>query len=213
MKEINTKQEYEKRLKNALKKALKVVIPESLYNKIIEFSNTWTNDKRSIQHFTKDINQLNCRSKHGHLGEAALGHVLGQQFINLDPNFGFDKNRPDLEPLNLRFGTKTHRMCNPPLINYIPDEMYNKMPEDKQKEFRYPQIIITMDDVCPRTFYILGLFPTSLLYDDNYTDINLIHDEDLYKKGTKMPFFGVDLGKPFGTYNDLINYATPKWKI
>lgn len=213
MKEINTKQEYEKRLKNALKKALKVVIPEDLYNKIAEFSNTWTKDKRSIEHFTKDINQLNCRSKHGHLGEAALGHVLGKQFVNLDPKFGFDKNRPDLEPLNLWMGTKTHRACNPPLINYIPDEMYNKMPEDRKKEFRYPQVIITMDDVCPRTFYILGLFPPSLLYDNDYTDMNLIHDEELFKKGTKMPFYGVDLGKPFGNYNDLINYATPKWKI
>jgi hypothetical protein len=213
MKEINTKKEYQKRLELALEKAVKIILPDSLYNFIIEFSDKWTKDKRSIEHFTKDINQLNCRSKHGHLGEAALGHLLGEQFVNLDPKFGFDKNRPDLEPLNLHIGTKTHRMCNPPLINYITNEMYNRMPEDKQKEFRYPQVIITMDNICPKTFYILGLFPPSLLYNNDYTDINLIHDEDLFKKGTKMPFFGVDLGKSFNNMDDLMNYGKPKWLI
>lgn len=213
MKEINSKKEYERRLLLALEKAIKVTLPDDVYASAIDFSMEWTKDKRSIEHFTKDINQLNCRSLHGHLGETALGHYIGKQFANLDPTFGFDKNRPDLEPLKLRFGTKTHRMCNPPLVNYIPDDMYNRMPDEKKKEFRYPQIIITMDNICPKTFYILGLFPISLLYHTDFIDLNLIHDEELHKKGTKMPFFGVDLGKPFNGLDDLMNYGEPKWKI
>jgi len=179
---------------------------------VIRFSQDWTKDKRDINHFMKDINQLNCRSKHGHLGEVALGKLIKKQFINLDPTFGYDKNRPDLEPIDLHFGTKTHRKCNPPLINYITDEKYNKLSEEEKKEYRYPQIIITMDDECPKTFYILGLFPISLLYNNDFIDINLIHDEDLFKKGTKMPFFGLDLGKTFSSYEDIMNYAGTKWK-
>lgn len=195
-------QEYRKRLSRALDYATKIVIPQQDYDTIMEFSKQWAEEKRKAKlHYEADGRYLDIRSLNGHLGQIALEHFLGKRFTDLDPMFGFEKNTYDLGPIGLKYGVKTHRVGNPPMIDVVG--------EDK----RYPQIILTRDEICPRTFYLLGLFPVSLLYHSDFSDAGLIYDDELRKRQAKIPFFGVDLGKTFHTYNDLLNYAGNKWSL
>jgi hypothetical protein len=195
-------QEYQKRLKRVLEYATKITIPEHDYNTIMAFSKEWAEEKRKAkQHYEADGRYLDIRSLNGHLGQIALEHFLGKRFTDLDPMFGFEKNTYDLEPIGLKYGVKTHRVGNAPMIDVVG--------KDKQ----YPQIILTRDEDCPRVFYLLGLFPVSLLYHKDFIEVGLIYDDELRKRQAKIPFFGVDLGKTFHTYENLLEYAGDKWII
>jgi hypothetical protein len=199
---IKPKEEYQRRLTRALDYATKIVIPQEDYDTIMDFSKEWAEEKRKAKmHYEADGRYLDIRSLNGHLGQIALEHFLGKRFTDLDPKFGFEKNTHDLGPIGLKYGVKTHRVANPPMIDVVG--------EDK----RYPQIILTRDQTCPRTFYLLGLFPVSLLYHEDFSDAGLIYDDELRKRQAKIPFFGVDLGKPFHTYDDLLTHAGIKWSL
>jgi len=211
---INPLKEYQKRLEIALESAEKIVVPEEEYEQIKEFAKKWEDDKRKVGlHYAQDGNLLTSRSLTGHAGQIALEHYLGQRFTDLDPKFGYDKNVPDLQPLGLRFGVKTHRQRNPPLVNYISEKHYNNLSEESKMHYRYPQIILTRDNDCDRTFYLLGLFSVTMLYHPDYLCPELIYDADLAERGTKMPFIGVHRGHHFKTVEDLYGYAKDKWTI
>lgn len=213
MKNINPYTDYQERLKKAIAQSQKIVIPEQEYEMIKQFSKEWEQDKPGVPHFKKDGNFLSGRSLHGHAGQVALEIFLNKRFTDLDPRFSFDKNVPDLSPIGLNFGVKTHRMKNPPLLNYISDEMYESMPIEIKKEYRYPQVILAMDAECDRTFYILGLFNVKVLYNHDYLDLerDLIYDPQLAAKGTKIPFIGVDQGVNFTSLEDLFKYSGKTW--
>lgn len=199
---ISPKKEYDRRLARAMEYATRIVIPQEDYDIIMEFSKNWAEEKRKAKmHYEADGRYLDIRSLNGHLGQIALEHFIGKRFTDLDPKFGFEKNTYDLGTIGLKYGVKTHRVGNPPMI------------DDVGESKRYPQIILTRDQYCPRTFYLLGLFPVSLLYHPDFSDAGLIYDDELRKREAKLPFFGVDLGKTFHTYDDLCQYATTKWII
>ena len=192
--------EYRKRLDKALAYSTRIVIPQEDYDLIQAFSKEWAEEKRKAGlHYEKDGRYLDLRSLNGHMGQIALEHHLGKRFTDLDPKFGYEKNTYDLAPIGLKYGVKTHSVGNPPMIDLHT--------EDK----RYPQIILTRDHSCPRTFHLLGLFPVSLLYHKDFSETKLIYDDELAKRQAKTCFYGVNLGKTFHTHEDLLQYAGDKW--
>lgn len=204
--------EYNKRLDLALKYSYKVVLTEEEYNYRKDYSVDWSDKKRDAgPQYIIDDNYLEKRSTNGHMGQRAVEKFLGVEFTDPDTSYSLKKNVPDLLPAGLHIGVKTHRTANPPMLDYIPNEVYDKLDADKQKKARYPQIIVTKDNTCEKTFYILGVYAPKVLWHEDYVDKGLIYDDKLLKKGTKIPFIGVHKGVPFKDMDELVSIIGPKW--
>lgn len=211
---INPYKEYKQRLNSMLEKAIKIKIPDDEYAMIKDFAEQWKIEKiKAGVHYTIDQNYMSSRSLTGHAGQIALEHHLNVRFTDLDPKFGYEKNVPDLSPVGLRVGIKTHRFDNPPLLNYLPDTVYQKMDEQTQKKHYYPQIILSRDPDCAKIFYILGVYSVNILWHPDYTEKGLIYDENLANGGTKIPFIGLHRGHVFNNLEELKNIVGPKWTI
>jgi hypothetical protein len=192
-------EEYHRRMELALAKAPMVKITQEQCDRVKTFGTQWADNKMEVGlHYTPDSNQIYTRNTRGHLGQVALENYLGMQFTDYDPIFDLSKNIPDLEPIGLRYGVKTNRPRNPFMIFRNSD---------------YPEILITQDPQCELTYYILGLFPTSLLNHPDFVCTSLIYDDQVLRRGSKIGFFGVDLGKPFSSYDDLVRLAGDKWIV
>lgn len=204
--------EYKKRLEQALSTSHKVVLTDEEYNYRKEYSIDWSEKKRDAgPQYIIDDNYLEKRSTNGHMGQRAVEKFLGIEFTDPDTSYSVKKNIPDLLPAGLHVGVKTHRKPNPPMIEFIPDDVYKNLEIEKQKKARYPQIIVTKDDNCEKTFYILGVYSPRVLWHNDFIDKGLIYDDKLLKKGTKTVFFGVHKAVPFKDKEELVSIIGPLW--
>lgn len=196
---INPLKEYHRRMEIALSNTPSIKITEEQRFIVDNFGKDWADNKMKVgMHYTQDSHQIYTRNKNGHKGQVALENYIGKQFTDYDPLFSLDKNIPDLQPIGLRYGVKTNRPSNPFMIF---------------RNSKYPEILITQDPVDDLKYYILGLFPTSLLNHPDFVCTSLIYNDQVLRKGSKIGFFGVDLGKPFSSYEDLVKLAGDKWIV
>ena len=211
---INPYIAYKARLDLMLRKAIKITIADDKYAKLEDFANQWkiAKEEKGL-HYATDQNYLAIRSLTGHAGQLALEQHLNVKFTDLDPTFSYDKNIPDLSPIGLKVGIKTHRFQNPPLLNCIPEKMYKNMDEQTRNKFYYPQIIMSKDPDCEKTFYLLGVYSVNILWHPDYTEKQMIYDESLSNRGTKIPFIGMHRGHVFNNLEELKNIVGPKWTI
>lgn len=204
--------EYNKRIESVLSNSYKVVLTDEEYNYRKEYSVDWSDKKRDAgPQYIIDDNYLEKRSTNGHMGQRAVEKFLGIEFTDPDTSYDIKKNIPDLLPAGLHIGVKTHRVANPPMLDFIPDQVYEKLDPEKQKKARYPQIIVTKDNNCEKTFYILGVYAPKVLWHQDYVDKGLIYDDKLLEKGTKIPFIGVHKRVPFKNKEELVSIIGPTW--
>lgn len=210
---INPYEDYKRRLDLALKTAKRIEVNEEKYKLICNFGEEYVKDKGNVPHYAKDPNEFVPRVIGGHMGEAAMEDLLEIEIVNTDPTFSYDKNVPDLHNAGIITGVKTHKKPNPPLLNFVSDNFYNSLTDEKKKDHRYPQVILSWDISQPRVFYMLGVFAPSVLFHKDYLAWDLIWDPKLAARRAKVPFIGVDRGIQFDTVEELKNIVGETWKI